>query len=56
MNTSKYIGLALLTILWIWLSRAILVHGGFNLYNMLIVIMAGIIIFVPLFKKLKKRK
>lgn len=44
-------GFVLLTVLWIWLSQYLLRAGGFNLKNLLMVAMTGIIILVPLYRK-----
>lgn len=52
MNTLRTAGFILLILLFIWLSRAIIVYaGGFNLKNLLLIVCSGIIIFVPLYKK-----
>ena len=51
MGKSKTIGIAILAIIWIWLVWMLLAAKGVNLKNLLIVVMTGIIIFVPLYKK-----
>lgn len=51
MTTSRKIGIVFLFLLWVWLSRYLLVYGGFNLKNLFLVVASGIIIFVPLWKK-----
>lgn len=52
MNTLRTAGFILLVLLFIWLSRAIIVYaGGFNLKNLILIVGSGIIIFVPLYKK-----
>ena len=54
MKTTRIIGFAVLVVLWVVLS------AGVTLYNLLIVAFSGIIIFVPLWRKLtggnKKQK
>lgn len=50
-GTIAYIGLGVLAVIWIWLAWGIFSTKGFNLYNLLVVAMAGIIIFVPVYKK-----
>ncbi len=52
MTPLKIIGIAILILIWGWLSWAVL-GSGINLKNLLIVIMAAIIIFVPLYKRYK---
>ena len=57
MNIGKYVGIAVLALLWFWLSWMLLsAEKGFNLKNLFIVIASGIIIFVPLWKKYFQRK
>lgn len=56
MKTGTIIGIILLGIAWLWLAWALIAYGGFNLKNLLLVAMTGIIIFVPLYKKYGKRK
>lgn len=56
MSTSRLIGIAVLALVWLWLAWFMLKHAGFNLYNILLVAMTGIIIFVPLYKKYFKKK
>lgn len=52
MNAIKLGGVVLLALLWLWLSQAVLRSGGgFTLKNLLIIVMSGIIIFVPIWKK-----
>lgn len=51
MSISKIIGISVLAVLWLWLAWMLIAAGGFNLKNLLIVAMTGIIIFVPLYKK-----
>ncbi len=51
MRATRISGFIFLGLLWIWLSQSLLRHGGFNLKNLLIVAMTGIIILVPLYKK-----
>ncbi len=53
----KILGMIILGLAYIWLAWGVLSSpNGFNLMNILIVVMAGIIIFVPLFKKLNREK
>lgn len=52
MKPIRIAGLALLALLWIWLCVGLLTSAdGFNLKNILIALMSGIVIFVPLYKK-----
>lgn len=52
MKPARIAGLALLALIWLWLSVGLLTSAdGFNLKNILIALMSGIIIFVPLYKK-----
>ncbi len=52
MKPARIAGILLLALLWIWLSAGLLTSAdGFNLKNILIALMSGIIIFVPLYKK-----
>jgi len=51
MKTSVIIGLSLLAIVWLWLAWMLLLSGGVNLKNLLLLAMSAIIIFVPLFRK-----
>lgn len=55
MKISAKIGFGLLVILWIWLAWGVLT-GGFTLYNLLIVAISGIIILVPVWRKLHKHE
>ena len=52
MKPARIAGILLLALIWIWLSVGLLTSAdGFNLKNILIALMSGIIIFVPLYKK-----
>ncbi|MDE7497072.1 MAG: hypothetical protein K2M67_09520 [Muribaculaceae bacterium] len=51
MKGTRIAGFIFLALLWIWLSQYILRFGGFNLKNLLLVAMSGIIILVPLYRK-----
>ena len=51
MKTSVIIGLSILLLLWLWFAWMLLSAGGINLKNILILVMSGIIVFVPLVKK-----
>lgn len=59
MKTTRIIGFAVLVVLWVWLAWGVL-SAGETLYSLLIVAFSGIIIFVPLWRKLtggnKKQK
>ena len=50
MKTSAIIGITLLAIAWLWLAVAVLMHGV-TLMTLLTVIMSGIIVFVPVWRK-----
>lgn len=50
-NVIKIIGLTILGLVYIWLVWGMFAATGFNLKNILIAAMAGIIIFLPLYKK-----
>ncbi len=57
MKPARIAGILLLALLWIWLSAGLLTSAdGFNLKNILIALMSGIIIFVPLYKKYFKEE
>lgn len=56
MKGSSIFGLVLLSLLWIWLSWALLYRGGLTLYNILIVAMSGMIVFIPLYRKYKSNQ
>ncbi len=57
MTPIRVAGLALLALVWIWLCAGLLTSAdGFNLKNILIALMSGIVIFVPLYKKYFKRE
>ena len=52
MKPTRIAGLAVLALLWVWLCVGLLTSAdGFNLKNILIAALSGIIIFVPLYKK-----
>lgn len=51
MTTTRKISIIFLFLLWIWLSRYLLLYGGFNLKNLFIVVASAIIIFVPIWKR-----
>ncbi len=50
MNARHLIGIIILALVWLWLVWAVL-RAGVTLMSILTVIMSGIIIFVPLYKK-----
>lgn len=51
MSLGKKIGIAILVLAWVTLVVVMLAHSGVTLYNLLIVILSGFIVFVPLWKK-----
>ena len=51
MNLGKKIGIGVLAAVWLWLAWYALTALGITLVNLLIIIMSGIIVFVPLWKK-----
>lgn len=55
MKTGTIIGLIILAIAWLVLVAYIFLNTAFSLKTLLIVIMSGIIIFVPLWKKYFRR-
>lgn len=54
MSNIKKLGLVAIVILWLGLSWLVIDLGGFNLKNLIVVIMSGIIVFTPLWKKYGK--
>lgn len=54
MKTSKskrLAGIGILALLWLWLAWGFLSAKGVTLFNLIILAMTGIIIFLPLYKK-----
>ena len=51
MKLKVKIGITLLAMVWIGLIYLMISAGGITLKNILIIVMSGIIIFVPLWKK-----
>lgn len=51
MGLGKKIGLAVLALAWLALGTVMLARSGVTLYNLLIVIISGAIVFIPLWKK-----
>ena len=51
MKTSAVIGLTILALLWVWLAWILLANGGVNIKNLLWIVISGIIVFVPLWRK-----
>ena len=49
---SKYIGIGLLAAVWLWLVVFIFLRSQVTLVTILWVVISGIVIFVPLYKKL----
>lgn len=56
MSNIKKLGLVALVLLWLGLLWLMIDLGGFNLKNLLVAIMSGIIVLVPLWKKYSKQK
>lgn len=55
MKVSKYIGIIILAAIWLWLVIFIFLRAGVTLINIFWVIISGIIVFVPLYKKYFKK-
>lgn len=55
MNSFKIIGFCILAFVWLWLAWYMLKYSGITLYNLIIVAMTGIIVFVPLYRKYLKK-
>lgn len=51
MKTSAIIGLSILLVIWLYLAWLLLTAGGINLKNLIILAISGIIVFVPLYRK-----
>lgn len=51
MTVGKKIGFGVLAAVWLALCVVMLAKAGVTLYNLLIVIISGIIVFVPIWKK-----
>lgn len=51
MTTAKYIGFAVLALLWAWLSIDLMLLGGFNLKNIIVSGASGAVIFIPLYRR-----
>jgi hypothetical protein len=56
MSSIKKFGLVAIVILWLGLSWLVIDLGGFNLKNLIVVAMSGVIVFTPLYKKYGKPK
>lgn len=56
MSNLKKLGLVAVVLLWLGLAWLVIDLGGFNLKNLLVVIMSGIIVFAPLWKKYGNQK
>lgn len=50
-ESGKIFGLIFLAIIWIWLAYYTFAYGGVTLKNILVIVISGIIIFVPLWKR-----
>lgn len=53
MKIRHYLVIALLTLLWGWLSAFVLIRGGVNLKNLLVVGVAGWLIIYPVLKRFR---
>lgn len=53
MKMRHYLILALLTLLWGWLSVFVLIRGGVNLKNLLVVALAGWMIIYPVWRRFR---
>lgn len=51
MKKSSLFGFIVLALVYIWLAWLILSKSSVTLYNILLILMAGMIIFVPLYRK-----
>ena len=51
MKKSTLFGFIVLALVYIWLAWLILSTSSVTLYNILLILMAGMIIFVPLYRK-----
>jgi hypothetical protein len=56
MSSIKKLGLVAIVILWLGLSWLVIDLSGFNLKNLIVVAMSGVIVFTPLYKKYGKPK
>ncbi len=55
MKQSQLIGLIILTLAWVALCWILISRAGLSLRIILVIIMSGIIVFMPLYKKYRKR-
>lgn len=51
MKKSTLFGFIVLALVYIWLAWLMLSKSSVTLYNILLIVMAGMIIFVPLYRK-----
>ena len=51
MKGAKYVGITILAVVWLWLAVFIFIRAGITLLNIIWVVISGIIVFVPLYKK-----
>ncbi|MGN0237804.1 MAG: hypothetical protein ACI4AK_06960 [Lepagella sp.] len=51
MKKSTLLGFIFLALVYIWMAWLILSKSSVTLYNILLIVMAGVIIFVPLYRK-----
>ena len=51
MKKSTLFGFIVLALVYIWLAWLILSKSSVTLYNIILIVMAGMIIFVPLYRK-----
>lgn len=55
MKQTQLIGLVILALAWVALCWILISRAGFNMRIILTIVMSGIIVFVPLYKKYSKR-
>ena len=53
-SRTNVIRLTIIAVLWIALCCVLIIRGGFNAWNLFVIIASGIVIFVPLYKKYEK--
>lgn len=51
----KYLGIGILVAVWLWLAWYVLAGSGVTLINIFWVVISGIIVFVPLYRKYFRR-
>lgn len=55
MKSGKYIGIAVLALVWVWLVVIILLRTSVTLLTIIWIAISAIIIFVPLYKRYFKK-